>query len=55
MLTKIEEVLLSEKPNHMIVAGDTNSTLAGALVAIRLKNPRHSSRSRSAIRKLEYA
>lgn len=39
MITGIEDVLLSEKPDCVLLYGDTNSTLAGAIAAAKLHFP----------------
>ncbi|MES2131062.1 MAG: UDP-N-acetylglucosamine 2-epimerase (non-hydrolyzing) [Bacteroidota bacterium] len=39
MISGIEEILLTEKPNAIVLYGDTNSTLAGAIAASKIHVP----------------
>ena len=39
MMLKLEEAMLEQKPELIIVFGDTNSTIAGALIAAKLCIP----------------
>lgn len=39
MIEGIEEILLKEKPNCIVLYGDTNSTLAGAVAASKIQVP----------------
>ena len=39
MISKIEDIILIEKPDIVLIYGDTNSTLAGALAAVKLQIP----------------
>ncbi|WP_020601247.1 non-hydrolyzing UDP-N-acetylglucosamine 2-epimerase [Spirosoma panaciterrae] len=39
MITGIEEILVAEQPDYLIIYGDTNSTLAGAIAASKTSVP----------------
>lgn len=39
MMKKIEDILIDENPDAVLVYGDTNSTLAGALTAVKMHIP----------------
>jgi UDP-GlcNAc3NAcA epimerase len=39
MLKGVEDLLLAEQPDYLLIYGDTNSTLAGALAAVKLDVP----------------
>jgi UDP-N-acetylglucosamine 2-epimerase len=39
MMIELENILLSEKPDYVLIYGDTNSTIAGSLTAVKMDIP----------------
>ena len=39
MISGIEEIIMTEKPDYLVLYGDTNSTLAGAIAASKIHTP----------------
>jgi UDP-N-acetylglucosamine 2-epimerase len=39
MMIELENIILSEKPDYVLIYGDTNSTIAGSLTAVKMDIP----------------